>query len=333
MNLTRKILTSYEHKRVNLIVIITLIASILITNSFIIFSPNEKSRFYFSALTSTLTLGAALVVSIVMIYRFKRNIKKPLEKEQNPSQQGSDRKLHHHYYDDNKIHFSICLFLASWIVASISWTFEDQEAPGVLVADVLYYLGYASFGYFLYSLYYHFFRNEFEPFVPILISIIILVPLIFLVDTMVSTMRLLSTQTLDISLVIINTTYPILDTIMIFPIAMMYWTIRRRSKYKNGIPEEQDTNEKDKSTSSSFVYSNVSSFVYSNVSIWMLLLLVAMILSAAGDSGFAYTSASDITTVQNHIWIWNILYNSDHLCLAAALIGYKLFFSFSKIDI
>jgi small-conductance mechanosensitive channel len=325
MNLTRKILTSYEDKRVNFIVIITLIVSILITNSFIIFSPDEKSRFYFSALTSTLTLGAALVVSIVMIYRFKRNIKKPLEKEQTPSQQSSDRKPHHHYYDDNKIHFSICLFLASWIVASISWTFEDQEAPGVLVADVLYYLGYASFGYFLYSLYYHFFRNEFEPFVPILISIIILVPLIFLVDTMVSTMRLLSTQTLDISLVIVNTSYPILDTIMIFPIAMMYWTIRRRSKYKNGIPEEQDTNEKDKSTSSSSVYRNVS--------IWMLLLFVAMILSAAGDSGFAHTSASDVTTVQNYIWIWNILYNSDHLCLAAALIGYKYFFSFSKIDI
>jgi small-conductance mechanosensitive channel len=302
-----------------------LIASIIITNSFIIFSSDEKSKFYFSALTSTLTPGVALVVSIVMIYRFKRIIKKPVEREQTPSQQISDGNPHHPYYDDNTIHFSICLFLASWIVPSISWAFEDQEAPGILVADVLYYLGYASFGYFLYSLYYRFFRNEFEPFVPILISIIFLVALILLVDTMVSTMRLLSTQTLDISLVIINTSYPILDIIMIFPVAMMYWTIRRRSKYKNGIPEEQDSNEKDKSTSSSSVYQNVS--------IWMLLLLVAMILSATGDSGFAYTSASDITTVQNNIWIWNILYNSDHLCLAAALIGYKLFFSFSKIDI
>jgi hypothetical protein len=324
MKLTRKILTSHEDKRVNLIVIITLIAFILITNSFIIFSPDEKSRFYFSALTSTLTLGAAFVVSIVMVYRFKRDVKKPLEKEQNPSQQSGDRISHHPYYDDNKIHFSICLFLASWIVASISWTFEDQEAPGVLVADVLYYLGYAAFGYFLYSLYYHFFRNEFEPFVPILISIIILVPLIFLVDTMVSTMRLLSTKTLDISFVIVNTTYPILDTILIFPIVMMYWTIRRRSKYKDSIQEEQDMHKKGESTSSSSVYRNVS--------LWMLLLFVAMILSAAGDSGFAHTSASDITTVQNYIWIWNILYNSDHLCLAAALIGYKLFFSFSKID-
>jgi hypothetical protein len=324
MKLTRKILTSHEDKRVNLIVIITLIASILITNSFIIFSPDEESRFYFSALTSALTVGAALVVSILMVFRFKRNVRKPVEKEQTPPQQSSNRKLHHSYYDDNKFHFSICLFLAAWIVASISWTFEDQEAPGILVADVFYYLGYASFGYFLYSLYYHFFRNEFEPFIPILISLIILVPLIILVDVMVSTMRLLSTQTLDISLVIVNTSYPILDAILIFPIAMMYWTIRRRSKYKNGIPEEQEMNEKDKSTSSSLVYHNVS--------IWMLLLFVAMILSAAGDSGFVYTSASDVTTVQNYIWIWNIFYNSDHLCLAAALIGYKLFFSFSKIE-
>ena len=324
MNLTRKILTSYEDKRVNLIVIITLIVSILVTNSFIIFSPDEKSRFYFSNLTSTLTVGAALVVSIVMIYRFKRNVRKPIEKEQTPSQQSGDRKPHHPYYDDNKIHFSICLFLAAWIGASISWTFEDQEAPGILIADVLYYLGYASFGYFLYSLYYHFFRNEFEPFVPILISIIFLVALILLVDTMVSAMRLLSIKALDISLVIVNTSYPILDAILIFPIAMMYWTIRRRSKYKNGIPEKQEMNEKDKSTSSSFAYR--SAFV------WILCLFIAVILSAAGDIGVVYTSAYDVTTVQNYIWIWNILYNSDHLCLAAALIGYKYFFSFRKID-
>jgi hypothetical protein len=66
---------------------------------------------------------------------------------------------------------------------------------------------------------------------------------------------------------------------------------------------------------------------------WILLLFIAMLLSAAGDSGFAYTSAFDVTTVQNYIWIWNIFYNSDHLCLAAALIGYKHFFSLSKIDV
>jgi ABC-type Fe3+ transport system permease subunit len=160
-----------------------------------------------------------------------------------------------------------------------------------------------------------------------LIAIIILVPLIFIVDTIVSTLRLLSTQTIDISLLIVNVTYPILDAIMIFPIAMMFWAVRRiNSRRKNAtLEEQQKIKEKGKSTSSTFVSGAAS--------IWVLLLFIAMVLSAAGDSGFAYTSAFDVTTVQNYIWIWNIFYNSDHLCLAAALIGYKHFFTFSKIDV
>jgi hypothetical protein len=297
-----------------------LITSILVTNSFIVFSPDEDSKFYFSGLTSTLGLGAALVIAIIMVYRYKRCIKKLEDKR---SQQNEDGKLHY-FYDNNKVHFSICLFFAFWLAASVNWIFEDQEAPGVLIADVLYYLGYASFGYFLYSLYYHFFRKEFEPFILILIAVIILVPLIFIVDTIVSTLRLLSIQTVDISVVIVNAVYPILDAIVIFPLIMIFWAVRRiNSRRKNATLEE--IKEKDKSPSSTFVYSGAS--------MWILLLFIAMLLSAAGDSGFAYTSAFDVTTVQNYIWIWNIFYNSDHLCLAAALIGYKHFFSLSKIDV
>ena len=230
----------------------------------------------------------------------------------------------HYYYDNNKIHFSICLFFAFWLAASVNWLFEDQEAPGILIADVLYYLGYASFGYFLYSLFYHFFRKEFEPFILFLIAVIILVPLIFIIDTIVSTLRLLSTQTIDISLVIVNASYPVLDAIMIFPIVIMFWAVRRIiSRHKNAtLEEQQKIKEKDKTPS----------IVSGDASMWILLLFIAMVLSAAGDSGFAYTSAFDVTTVQNYIWMWNILYNSDHLCLAAALIGYKHFFTFSKIE-
>jgi hypothetical protein len=234
-------------------------------------------------------------------------------------------KLRYYYYDNNKIHFSICLFFAFWLAASVNWTFEDQEAPGVLIADVLYYLGYASFGYFLYNLCYHFFRKEFEPFILILIALIIFVPLIFIVDTIVSTLRLLSTQTIDISLLIVNASYPILDAILIFPIAIMFWAVRRiNSSIDATLNEQQKIKEKDKSPPSSFGSSDAS--------MWIFLMFIAMVLSAAGDSGFAYTSAFDVTTVQNYIWMWNILYNSDHLCLAAALIGYKHFFTFNKIE-
>ena len=101
---------SYKNKTDNIIVIVVLIISIVITNSFIIFSPDEDSRFYFSGLTSTLALGVALVISIVMVYRYKRSVKKQEEKQQALSQQSNDMKLHYYYYDNNKIHFSICLF-------------------------------------------------------------------------------------------------------------------------------------------------------------------------------------------------------------------------------
>jgi hypothetical protein len=151
------------------------------------------------------------------------------------------------------------------------------------------------------------------------------VPLIFIVDTIVSTLRLLSTQTIDISLLIVNASYPILDAILIFPIAIMFWAVRRiNSSIDATLNEQQKIKEKDKSPPSSFGSSDAS--------MWIFLMFIAMVLSAAGDSGFAYTSAFDVTTVQNYIWMWNILYNSDHLCLAAALIGYKHFFTISKIE-
>lgn len=312
----------YRNKRDNIIIaIVLLITSIVITNSFIIFSPDEDSRFYFSGLTSSFTVAVGLVISIVMVYKYKISIKKQKEMQQVLLNRNDDINPHH-YYDNNKIHLSICLFFVFWLVASVNWIFEDQEAPGVLIADILYYLGYASFGYFVYSLYYHFFRREFEPFILILIGVLILVPLIFIVDTIVSTLRLLSTQTVDISLVVVNTSYPILDAIVIFPIALMFWGVRRiSSRHKNTATEEKESGK-----------SSSSVFVSGSTSIWVLLLLVAMVLSAAGDSGFAYTSAFDVTTVQNYIWIWNVLYNSDHLCLAAALIGYRHFFSFNRIE-
>jgi hypothetical protein len=278
------------------------------------------------------------VISIVMVHRYKRSIKKQEEGGEKQlvlsQQENNDTKLYHHYhYDNNKIHLSICLFLVFWFAASIVWTFDIQQSPGILTGDVLYYIGYVSFGYFLYSLYYHFFRKEFESFIIILIAIIILIPLIFVVDSIVSTLRLLSTQPVDISVVIAAyAAYPILDAILIFPIVMMFWAARRISnRRKNATHEEEEQKigqkikeEKDKPSSSSFVYSGAS--------MWILLLFIAIILSAAGDTGFAYTSAFDITTVIDYVWIWNIFYTSDHLCLAAALISYKHFFSFIKID-
>ena len=178
---------SYKNKRNNLIIIISLAISIAITNSFIVFSPDEDSRFYFSNLTSTLTVGVPLVIAFVMIFRYKRSMKKQEEISQVLSQ--PDNGIHY-YYDNNKMHMSICVFLVLWFVAHVIWTFQYQQASDVSIADALWFIGYGFFGYFLYSLYYHFFRKEFEPFILILMAIIIVIALVFVVDIIASTTQI-----------------------------------------------------------------------------------------------------------------------------------------------
>ena len=55
-----------------------------------------------------------------------------------------------------------------------------------------------------------------------------------------------------------------------------------------------------------------------------------MIISAIGDTEFEFSTAYGPESVQRDVWIRNIIYDTDHLCLAASLIGYVRFFSFKK---
>jgi hypothetical protein len=57
-----------------------------------------------------------------------------------------------------------------------------------------------------------------------------------------------------------------------------------------------------------------------------------MFLSAIGDTGFAYSTTPGPNKLQRDVWIWNLIFNADHLCNAAALIGYRYFFSFNRAD-
>jgi Ni/Fe-hydrogenase subunit HybB-like protein len=230
------------------------------------------------------------------------------------------------------MHFSICLFLGLWFVAQFVWTFPYQQTAGVWIADIIWFIGYASFGYFLYSLYYHFFRKEHEPFVLILVAIVIAIALVLILDIIVSILRLLSAQPVDFSILLFTLVYPILDAALIFPAVLIFWGVRKRiTAQKNvAVQQEQKTEEMtqreaDGSLSLPHSLTNTSS-------IWILLLSIAMMLSAIGDTGFAFSTASGPDSLQRDVWIWNVIYNADHLCLAAALIGYESFFSFRKQD-
>ena len=309
----------YKSKNVNIVIITSLIISIITTNSFIIFSPDENTRLYNAGITSAITVGVALVICLVQVYRYKKTV---------PRQEKAGQP--YHYFDNNKMHLSICLFLGLWFTAHMIWVLEYQQSSGVSIADALWFIGYASFGYFLFSLYHHSFREEFEPFVLILVAIIIAIALIFVLDSIVSILRLLSTQTIDLSVTLVTLVYPILDAVLFFPAVLIFWAVRRRrsrSRDKGTTIQEQKVAEvkrgEGKTTLSSPLVAGTSS-------VWILLLSIAMILSTIGDTGYAYSAAYGPSSVQRDVWIWDVIYNADHLCLAVALIGYRHFFSFNR---
>ena len=305
---------------------VALIVSVVFTNVFIISSPDENTRFYYAGLTSTLTIGVALVICIIQVYRYKRRVRI------NASVRLNNRESPY-YYDNDKMHFSICLFLGLWFVAQFVWTFPYQQTAGAWIADIIWFIGYASFGYFLYSLYYHFFKMEHEPLVLILIAIVISTVLVLVLDIIVSILRLLSTQPVDFSILLVTLVYPVLDAALVFPAVLIFWGARKRiAALKHAAVQQERKTDETIQREAGRSSSSLSQSLTNISSIWILLLSIAMILSAIGDTGFAFSTAYGPESVQRDVWIWNIIYNADHLCLAAALIGYGSFFSFRKQD-
>ena len=319
----KKILTYRSGRKVNTVVISSLFVSVIITNSFVIFSPDVDTRSYNAILTSTISVGVALVVCLVQVFRYKITIRKQKRIEQSTSSEETDDKWLNYYYDNNKMHFSICLFLILWLSAQGIWL-SQYEIVSNSIADALWFIGYASFGYFLYSLYYHVFRREFEPLVLILIAIIIIIVMIFVLDIIVSALRLISTQEIDLSVVLVTLVYPVLDAVLIFPAILIFLAVRRISKRQTALLDNQETGQRRKEEEKTRL---------SFSSLWILLLSVMMVLSAIGDIGYAFSAAMGPDIVQRDIWIWGIIFNTDHLCLAAALIGYRYFFYFHKYNI
>jgi hypothetical protein len=183
-----------------------LVISIVIANSFIIFS-NEGSRFYFAKVTTTVTSAVALATALVMIYKYKRK-----------------EGLHdsHQFYKRNEVHLSISLFLALWFSAHLIWSFYEQQSATPSIADAFWLIGYALFGYFLYKLCYSF-RKELEAHAIGLIVSFVTLSLIYVVILILTASSLLSTQKVGTSMLILTLTYPILDGILLVPAVLIFW--------------------------------------------------------------------------------------------------------------
>jgi hypothetical protein len=287
----------FRLKHNNLTLLVILILSILVTNSFVIFSGegnnnenNTSKRLSIAGWSTNVTSAIALASAFVgLYYRTK--------KQPNPS--------YSKYYNSRKIQYSLCIFLTLWFVAQIIWGYY-QQSPYLSIADVLWLIGYVFFGYFLLSLYNMLRKAFIQPHVVVLVSVIIVISLAYMVDLVVSTSQLLSSHEEAPGVLLVNIAYPILDGILLVPAVLILWSLLSGIKQEQG-PKQQQQQQ------------HYASFN------WILLSL-SMIIFAIADSSFAYFSAFNITTVQNEVWILDMLYNTAYLTLAAALIRYSDFF-------
>jgi hypothetical protein len=290
----------FRLKHNNLALLVILILSILITNSFVIFSGegnnnenNTSKRLSIAGWSTNVTSAIALTSAFVgLFYRTK--------KQPNPS--------YSKYYNSRKIEYSLCIFLTLWFVAQIIWGYY-QQSPYLSIADVLWLIGYVFFGYFLFSLYNMLRKTFIQPHVVVLVSVIIVISLAYMVDLVVSTSQLLSSHEVAFGVLLVDIAYPILDGILLVPAVLILWSLLSGTKQEQGPKQQQQQQQQQ----------HYASFN------WILLSL-SMIIFAIADSSFAYFSAFNITTVQNEVWILDMLYNTAYLTLAAALIRYSDFF-------
>ena len=61
----------YHRNRNNIIKLLVLVTSIIVANSFIIFTSDQNSKFYFAKLTTTVTSGVAFAIALLMVYKYK----------------------------------------------------------------------------------------------------------------------------------------------------------------------------------------------------------------------------------------------------------------------
>ena len=193
-----------------------------------------------------------------------------------------------------KTYLSLTIGLGLWLAAEITWTYFEigLKIDTHLFPQLLMY-------YHLYGIYKFVGKNTVKQTAVLIVSITTAIALGYLVSLMIAVSEISNGQEQkadEVILTLVSISYPILDGVLLVPAILILWSIR---------------------------YGKLV------VTHWMLIAL-SMIFVAIADSGFGYTAVSNINSVQEADWIWDILYNAGYLSIAFALVWYNRFFVFNE---
>jgi hypothetical protein len=263
----------------------TLILSINIVNSLVLFSDDHKRVFYTNT-TADITAGVALFSTVLLIYK---QVKQRWKLKQSS------------LLSTNRAFMFLSIAIALWFTAEILWTYYQLglgiEVPFPSLADLFWLIGYAFLILHLYKIL-GILRNKNANSTPVksLIIISAILGVIFgyilvLVYGFFDLRSFIIFQNPEALGNIVLLAYPILDAIIIVPAISILWSLRKG--------ERQFTH-----------WILISSFI---------------ILSTIGDIGFGYSNALGEETANKEEWIWDTFFNAGYLSLAAALLWYNKF--------
>ena len=275
--------------------IILLIGSIIVTNSFIIFSNND-GRVFFIDITINITAAIALGLALITVYRQKTD------------------GLY------GKTYASLALGLALWFIAELVWAYFELAlniiTPFPSIADAFWLAGYGFFAYHLYRIY-NFIASKqtIRPVVVIIVSVATAIIFGYIVGMTINIAESSDGQNKHqnhMILLLVSIAYPILDAVLIVPAILILWSVRAGQ------------------LASAHWTLLALALLFTAVADSGFGYFAVLNIDTAQEVKWKWEILYNMNKVKEVEWIWDILYNATYLSIAAALCWHNYFFIFDE---
>ena len=185
------------------------VVAIVVSNSFIIFSSQERRDFFTNWTINTASAAALSLSIITVITAYKHRIDKFLV----------------------EMYIIFTVGLALWLVAEVTWAYYQLVlqigTPFPSSADAFWLSGYGFFTYFMFRIY-NLLNKGNEKFIAILVSLATSIILGYILNLTFGIADLLSAQEGSLAW-LISIAYPILDGILLVPAVLILWSLRGKN--------------------------------------------------------------------------------------------------------
>jgi hypothetical protein len=197
---------------------------------------------------------------------------------------------YHSSYYEIKVLIPFTAGLTLWFVAELTYSYYQVALkiaiPYPSIADPIFLLGYCFFIYSFYIML-KYIRKSLERDVIIFGSVAVSVSLAFILQLSIGIAQMIAPVADQIAN-ILSIIYPVLDGILFIPALVILWSIRNSP-----------------SVEESLIYSH-----------WIFI-SIFIILNTIADVGYGYSAI--VGSLGENEWIWDILFSSAYITIAAAL--------------